>query len=66
MRFWDAVASAGPYANNQHLASDMYPHQHLINQCLQAECSFWRPTNSVKALKVKSAIIFFYKEQLLI
>ena len=26
-------------------------HQHLITQFLQAECSSWRPTNSVKALK---------------
>jgi len=25
-----AVASAGPYANHLHLASDRYPRQHLI------------------------------------
>jgi len=31
-----AVASAGPYANNLHLAPDRRPHQHLINQ-------FYRP-----------------------
>ena len=30
MGFWDAVASAGPYANNLHLAQDRKPHQHLI------------------------------------
>ena len=34
-----AVASAGPYVNNQHLAPDMQPHQHLIIQFLQAGCS---------------------------
>jgi len=27
--------------------------QHVMTQFLQAECSSWRPTNSVKALKVK-------------
>ena len=31
-----AVASAGPYANNLHLAPDRQPHQHLITQLLQA------------------------------
>ena len=38
MGFRDAVASAGPYANNLHLAPDR-PHQHLITQLLQARCS---------------------------
>jgi len=28
MGFWDAVVSAGPYANNLHLAPDRQPHQH--------------------------------------
>ena len=51
MEFGDAVASAGPYANNLHLAPDRWPHQHLVTQFLQARCSSWRPTNSVKALK---------------
>jgi len=46
-----AVASAGPYANNLHLAPDRWPHQHLIAQFLQAICCSWRPTNSIKALK---------------
>jgi len=36
MRFWDAAASAGPYANNLHLAPERQPHQHLIAQFLQA------------------------------
>jgi len=45
--FWDAVASAWPYANNLHLAPDRPPHHSI----LQAGCSSWHPTNSVKALK---------------
>jgi len=49
MGFWKAVASAGPYANNLHLAADRQPHQHLITQFLQAECSSSRPTDNVKA-----------------
>jgi len=36
MGFWDAVASAGPYANNLHLTPDKQPHQHPITQLLQA------------------------------
>jgi len=46
--FWDAVASAGPYANNLHLAPDRQTH--LITQFLQAGYSSGRPSNSVKAL----------------
>jgi len=49
--FWDAVASAGPYANDLHLDPERWPHQHLITQFLQTGCSSWRPTNSFKALK---------------
>ena len=41
-------------ANNLHLTSDRYLHQHLINQFLQAECSSWCPTDSVKALKASA------------
>ena len=37
MGFGDAVASAGPYANNMHLTPDRQPHQHLISQF------FYRP-----------------------
>jgi len=29
---WDAVASAGRYANNLHLAPDRKTHQHLITK----------------------------------
>jgi len=46
MEFWDAVASAGPYANTLHLAPDRYLHLHLIVHvlvgvqwlCFIAEC----------------------------
>ena len=30
--FWEAAASAGPYANNLLLAPDRQPHQHPITQ----------------------------------
>ena len=49
--FGMAVPSAGPYANHLHLAPGRWPHQHLITQYLQAGCSSWHPTDSVKALK---------------
>ena len=54
MGLWDAVASAGPHANSLQLAPDIYPHQHLITQFLQAGC----PAYSVKALKtmLKSSV----------
>jgi len=51
MGFWNAVASAGPYANNQHPTPDRQPHQHHITHFLQARCSSWHQTNSVKALQ---------------
>jgi len=50
-----AVSSAGPYANNLHLA----PYNHTVHtntsslKFLQAGCSSWRPTNSVRALKAR-------------
>jgi len=46
-----AVALAGPYANHLHLAPVRHPRQHLISIFVQARCSSWRSTNSVKALK---------------
>ena len=46
-----AVASAGPHANNLHLAPDRQPHQQLIAQFLQVDFFSWCPTNSVKAQK---------------
>jgi len=38
MGFWDEMASAGPYANNLHLAPDRQPYQDIITQFLQAGC----------------------------
>jgi len=35
------VASAGPYANHSHLASDRWSWQHLITQFLRAGCCYW-------------------------
>jgi len=49
MGFWDAVASAGPYANNLHLAPDT-PHQHLITQCLQAVYDAFSDANQLTTL----------------
>ena len=44
MGFWEtAVASAGKYANNMHLAPDRQLHQH-ITEFLQAGRSSWRRT----------------------
>ena len=48
MGFWDG--SGISWTNNLHLTPDRQPHQHLITHFLQAGCSSWRPTNSVKAL----------------
>ena len=49
-----AVVSAGPYASRFRQITTPAPH-HCI---LQAGCSFWRPTNSVKALKVTGFVRF--------
>ena len=51
MGFLDAVASAGPHANNLQIAPERQLRQHLITQFLQARCSSWCQTNSVKAFK---------------
>jgi len=40
MGFGDAVASAGPYAKNLHLAPDRQPHQHLITQVFTGRMLF--------------------------
>jgi len=50
-RWWLAVASAGPYANHLHLASDRQPCQYLTTQFLQAGRPSCHPTNSIKVLK---------------
>jgi len=46
MGFWDAVTSAGSYANNLHLASDRKPHNSVFTGWMH----FLTPS-SVKALK---------------
>ena len=45
MRFYDAAASVGPYANNLHLAPDRQPHQLNFTGWILS----WCPINSVKA-----------------
>ena len=57
-----AVASAGPYINNLHLAPDRLPHQHLIMQFLQARWSSWRPTKSVKTPKAQLYTVCFVQK----
>ena len=55
MGFWNAVASAGPYANNPHLAPDTDNHTNTSSlNFLHAGCSSWCPTNSVNTLKAVS------------
>ena len=55
MGFWEAVASAGPYANNQHLVLDRQPHQHFTTQFVYRPVLFLtqRRPNSVKALEAQ-------------
>ena len=60
MEFWDAVASAGPYANNLHLAPDRQPHQHLTLNYLQARCSSWGPEKqcqNTEGMTISSKVI---------
>jgi len=45
-----AVASAGPYANNLHLAPDRQPHQHLIT-IFTGRMPFLTPNQHVTAMK---------------
>jgi len=40
MGFWDAVASAGPHANNLNLAADIQPHQHFITSFFTGQMLF--------------------------
>jgi len=44
MEFEDAVASAGPNANNLHLAPDRQPHQHLITELFTGRMLFLTPS----------------------
>ena len=43
MAFWDAVASAGPDANNLHLTKDTQPNQHLITHFFTDRTLFLTP-----------------------
>ena len=49
MGFWDTVASAGPYANNLHLASDRQSHQHLIAQIFTGRMLFPTPNQQCQS-----------------
>jgi len=40
MGIWEAVASAGSYANNLHLILDGQPHQHVITQIFTGQMLF--------------------------
>ena len=64
IRFWDAVASAGPYVSSLHLAQNRQPHQYCIAEFLQAGCSSWCPTNSVKSLKAQCYSRLFHSSWL--
>jgi len=60
MEFWDAVASAGPYANNLHLAPDRQPHQHLITQLFTGQMLFLGPEKqcqSTEGMTISSKVI---------
>ena len=58
-----AVASAAPYVSHLHLTPGRQLCQHLFTQFLQARCSSWRPTNSVKGLKAKCNAVSQTKTQ---
>jgi len=47
--FRDAVASAGPCANNLHLAPDRLPHQHLITQFFTGRMLFLMPNQQCQS-----------------
>jgi len=49
MGFGDAVASAGPYANNLHLDPDRKPHQHLITQFFTGRMLFLTPNQQCQS-----------------
>ena len=53
MGFWDAVASAGPYANNLRLAPDRIPHQHLITQFFTGQMLFLTPSQQCQSTEGK-------------
>jgi len=56
MGFWDAVASAGPYANNLHLTLDSKPHQHVIIQFFTGRVLFLMPNQQYQSTEGNSKI----------
>ena len=58
MGFWDAVASARPYANNLHLAPPTARHSNFT-----AGCSLWHLTNSVRAPKASEEASYWTQYQ---
>ena len=51
MGIWVAVESAGPHANNLHLA----PHQHLINQFFTGRMLFLTPIQQRQSTEGQSS-----------
>jgi len=47
--FGDAVASAGQYANNLHLAPDRQPHQHVVTQFFTGRVFFLTPSQQCQS-----------------
>ena len=52
--FSDAVASAGPRANNLHIAPDRQPHQHLINSMFTGQMLFLTPNQQCQSTEGNS------------
>ena len=52
--FSDAVASAGPRANNLHLAPDRQPHLHLINSIFTGRMLFLTPNQQCQSTEGNS------------
>jgi len=51
MGFRTAVASAGPYANNLHLAPDRKPDQHHIAQIFTGRMPFLMPRQQCQSIE---------------
>ena len=56
MGFWDAVASAGPYANSLHLTPDRITTPAPHHSIFTGRMLFLAPSNSVEALKAKKKV----------
>jgi len=51
--FWDAVASAGPYANKLHLAPERQPRQQPISQFFSGRVLFLTPNQQCQSSEGK-------------